>query len=176
MDPGKSIALFHRIAHALKDWKASAVLPDGITVRIGRWNVPGRPIVILVKFDSMYAVKDQFYSRMWELYGVDSLHAYGDYDEACAFSHAAAIVIESISRHHGIDGSNIVAHFDEWTTGMGLLALKSSVPQIATVFTTHATSIGPQHMRQQQTALRLLQRLQRRSDGRRAQHAVETLA
>lgn len=126
----------------LKDWKASAVLPDGITVRIGRWNVPGRPIVILVKFDSMYAVKDQFYSRMWELYGVDSLHAYGDYDEACAFSHAAAIVIESISRHHGIDGSNIVAHFDEWTTGMGLLALKSSVPQIATVFTTHATSIG----------------------------------
>ncbi|MDE6490415.1 MAG: glycogen/starch synthase, partial [Muribaculaceae bacterium] len=126
----------------LNDWKKSASLPDGITVRIGRWNVPGKPIVILVKFDGMYAVKDQFYARMWDLYGVDSLHAYGDYDEACAFSHAAAIVIESVSRHFGIDGHNIVAHFDEWTTGMGLLALKASVPQIATVFTTHATSIG----------------------------------
>jgi len=35
-----------------------------------------------------------------------------------------------------------VAHFDEWTTGMGLLYVKANLPQVATVFTTHATSIG----------------------------------
>ena len=39
---------------------------------------------------------------MWDLYKVDSLHAYGDYDEACAFSHAAGIVIESICQFTGI--------------------------------------------------------------------------
>ena len=59
----------------LKEWKAQANLPKGVSVRVGRWNVPGKPIVVLVKFDAMYAVKDQLYARMWELYKVDSLHA-----------------------------------------------------------------------------------------------------
>lgn len=78
----------------LKDWPGHSSLPFGISVRTGRWNVPGRPIAILIDFTPMYAVKDEFYGRMWQLYGVDSLHAYGDYDEACAFSHAAGIVVE----------------------------------------------------------------------------------
>ena len=126
----------------LKDWKTNAQLPEGINVRIGRWDIPGKPIVILVKFDALYTVKDEFYGLMWNLYGVDSLHAYGDYDEACAFSHAAGLVIESICRYQGIEGKNVIAHFDEWTTGMGLLYVKHVLPQVATVFTTHATSIG----------------------------------
>ncbi len=126
----------------LKDWKSQLQLPDGMSVRVGRWDIPGKPIVVLVKFEGMYAVKDDFYGRMWQLYGVDSLHAYGDYDEACAFSHAAGIVIESICNFIGINGKNVIAHFDEWTTGMGLLYVKDVLPEVATVFTTHATSIG----------------------------------
>lgn len=126
----------------MRSWLKSAGLPEGLSVRVGRWNIPGRPLVVLVKFDSMYAVKDEFYAEMWRRYGVDSLHAYGDYDEACAFSHAAGIVIESICRFNNIDGKNIIAHFDEWTTGMGLLYTKWKLPTVATIFTTHATSIG----------------------------------
>ncbi len=126
----------------LKDWQKSLSLPEGITVRVGRWNVPGKPIVVLVGFQGMYAVKDEFYSRMWQLYGVDSLHAYGDYDEACAFSHAAGIVIESLCNFYGTAGKNIIAHFDEWTTGMGLLYVNDKLPEVATIFTTHATCIG----------------------------------
>ncbi|WP_295731445.1 glycosyltransferase [uncultured Muribaculum sp.] len=126
----------------LKEWKAQAKLPYGISVRCGRWEVPGRPIVVLVKFDGLYQVKDEFYGHMWDLYGVDSLHAYGDYDEACAFSHAAGIVIESICDFVGIRDKNVVAHFDEWTTGMGLLYVKDVLPSVATIFTTHATCIG----------------------------------
>lgn len=126
----------------LKEWKAQANLPKGVSVRVGRWNVPGKPIVVLVKFDAMYAVKDQLYARMWELYKVDSLHAYGDYDEGCAFSHAAGIVIESICDYIGIRDKNVIAHFDEWTTAMGLLYIKDRLPSVATIFTTHATCIG----------------------------------
>ena len=126
----------------LKNWKTQAALPEGVTVRTGRWDIPGKPIVVLVKFDSMYACKDALYGEMWDKYGVDSLHAYGDYDEACAFSHAAGIVIESICQFKGINGKKVIAHFDEWTTGMGLLYVKSRLPQVATIFTTHATSIG----------------------------------
>lgn len=126
----------------LKQWKSQAQLPEGVTVRVGRWDIPGKPIVVLVKFDAMYAVKDEFYGDMWDRYGVDSLHAYGDYDEACAFSHAAGLVIKSICDFEGIEGKNVIAHFDEWTTGMGLLYVKSYLPTVKTIFTTHATSIG----------------------------------
>lgn len=126
----------------LKAWRQNPQLPDGVTVRVGRWNIPGRPLTVLVKFDSMYARKDEIYGKMWELYGVDSLHAYGDYDEACAFSVAAAMVIESLTRHMGKTDGRVIAHFDEWTTGMGLLYLKWKMPSVATIFTTHATSIG----------------------------------
>ncbi len=126
----------------LKEWKAKANLPKGVSVRTGRWNVPGKPIVVLVKFDGMYEVKDQLYARMWDLYKVDSLHAYGDYDEGCAFALAAGAVIESICDYVGIRDKNVVAHFDEWTTAMGLLYIKDRIPSVATIFTTHATCIG----------------------------------
>lgn len=126
----------------MKAWREKTGLPEGVTVRIGRWNVPGNPIAILVKFDALYASKDQFYGDMWRLYGVDSLHAYGDYDEACAFSRAAALVIESICNFKKAEKKRVIAHFDEWTTGMGLLYTKWKLPYVATIFTTHATSIG----------------------------------
>ncbi|MDE5594196.1 MAG: glycogen/starch synthase [Muribaculaceae bacterium] len=133
----------------LKKWLLEANLPEGVDVRVGRWNIPGKPIVVLVRFDGMYAVKDKFYGRMWELFGVDSLHAYGDYDEACAFSHAAGIVAESLFKYYlahklVADPKNpkFISHYDEWTTGMGLLYIKANCPEVATIFTTHATSIG----------------------------------
>jgi glycosyltransferase involved in cell wall biosynthesis len=125
----------------LSDWQAQTVLPFNLKVRVGRWNIPGQPIAILVKFDSLYADKDQFYGYMWNRFGVDSLHAYGDYDEGCAFARAAGIVIESIVNFYN-NPTNVVAHFNEWTTGMGLLYVKDKLPHVATVFTTHATSIG----------------------------------
>jgi glycosyltransferase involved in cell wall biosynthesis len=126
----------------LKSWVSRAMLPEGVDVRVGRWDIPGKPLAILVKFDGMYADKDMAYGRMWDLFKVDSLHAYGDYDEGCAFARAAALVIESIIRYSKKDPASVIAHFDEWTTAMGLLTIKADMPQVATVFTTHATSIG----------------------------------
>lgn len=126
----------------LKKWRETALLPEGLAVRVGRWNIPGRPIAILVKFDAMYASKDEFYGKMWDKFGVDSLHAYGDYDEACAFGRAAAAVIETLVNYFGAKAGNVIAHFDEWTLGAGLLTVKERIHAAATVFTTHATSIG----------------------------------
>lgn len=133
---------FSEVPSLLRPWRDKAELPEGISVRIGRWNIPGKPIVVLVKFDAMYKIKDYYYGEMWERYGVDSLHAYGDYDEACAFSLAAGMVIESICNYKRTRHKNIVAHFDEWTTGMGLLYVNWKLPKVGTIFTTHATSIG----------------------------------
>lgn len=128
----------------LKGWKTNANLPEGVSVRVGRWNIPGNPIVILVDYKSLYERKNQLYAAMWENFRVDSLHAYGDYDESCMFAYGAGLVIESIMNWQNNKKANsaAIAHFDEWTTGMGLLYVKMKMPNVATVFTTHATSIG----------------------------------
>ncbi len=117
-------------------------LPYGISIRVGRWKIPGSPIVVLVKFDGIYQELNNFYGQIWEAYKVDSLHAYGDYDESCAFGIASSIVVTALTNHLKIDPLKVLSHFNEWTTGMGLLHLKLSTPEIATIFTTHATSIG----------------------------------
>ena len=126
----------------LAAWLRKAKLPEGMQVRVGRWDIPGKPIAVLVTFGSLYIYKDALYADMWNRYRVDSLHSYGDYDESCMFAYAAAIVIESIVKWKNDSKLKVVAHFDEWTTGMGLLYVKTHLPQVATVFTTHATSIG----------------------------------
>ena len=127
---------------ALAAWQRQTHLPDGVKVRVGHWDVPGKPIAVLVTYDALYPYKNELYSEMWTRYGVDSLHAYGDYDESCMFAFAAALVIESIVKWKDNPALKVVAHFDEWTTGMGLLYVKTRLPQVATVLTTHATSIG----------------------------------
>ena len=55
-------------------------------VKVGRWDIPGRPIAVLVDFKPYYERKNEIYTRLWEDFQVDSLHAYGDYDEASMFS------------------------------------------------------------------------------------------
>lgn len=125
-----------------KGWLEQAQLPYGLKVRTGRWDIPGKPVVILVDFTPLYARKNELYKLMWDLYGVDSMPAYGDYDEASVFAWASALVIENYYLYINGADKNVVAHFDEWTTAMGLLYIKHFVPGIATVFTTHATSMG----------------------------------
>lgn len=125
-----------------KSASSKITLPWGITIRTGRWDIPGSPQVILINQGETAQHLPEIYGEMWERYQVDSLHAYGDYDESCAFSVASAIVIKAIAEWMKVDESRIIAHFDEWTTGMGLLYLKAHAPKAATIFTTHATCIG----------------------------------
>ena len=145
--------------NVLGSWMKHAEENEGLKMKVGRWDIPGQPIAILVDFVPYYEHKDEIYGRMWELYQVDSLHAYGDYDEASMFSYAAALVVESYYRFFiapenqgelslfggqvdSISNKKVVYHANEWMTGLGLLYLQHEVPEIATLFTTHATSIG----------------------------------
>lgn len=123
-------------------WLHYAKEKDELKVRIGRWNIPGNPVVILVNFQDYFKDKDQIYTEAWLRYRVDSLHAYGDYDEASMFSYAAAKVVESFYRYGIAAKQKVIYHAHEWMTGLGALYLQQTLPQIATVFTTHATSIG----------------------------------
>jgi len=121
-------------------WEAKE---SGLTVRVGRWTIPGEPIAILVDFRPYFEKKDEIYTWLWEHYQVDSLHAYGDYDEASMFSYAAALVVESFYNHYLLKtNKRVIYHANEWMCGLGALYINNVLPQIGTVFTTHATSIG----------------------------------
>ena len=120
---------------------------QGLKVKVGRWTIPGEPIAILVDFIPFFEKKNEIYGWLWEKYQVDSLHAYGDYDEASMFSYAAALVVENLYNFNVKSGTfnrgtKIIYHANEWMCGLGALYINNKLPQIGTVFTTHATSIG----------------------------------
>ena len=123
------------------DWQWEAK-NQGLKIRVGRWTVPGEPIAILVDFNQYFEKKNDIYGWLWENYGVDSLHAYGDYDEASMFSYAAALVVESFYNHYLTQKDKVIYHANEWMCGLGALYINNKLPQIGTIFTTHATSIG----------------------------------
>ena len=75
------------------DWCAHAEAVDQLKVKVGRWNVPGNPPVILVDFKPYFKERDAFFYAMWEHFRVDSIHAYGDYDESCIFALAVGKVM-----------------------------------------------------------------------------------
>lgn len=122
------------------EWKKAA-LEEGVRVRIGRWEVPGNPIAVLVDFQPFFAQKNEIYGRAWELFRVDSLHAYGDYDEASMFSYAAGRFAAALCKHC-FAGRKIIYQAHEWMSGLGMLFLQHECPEVRTIFTTHATSIG----------------------------------
>lgn len=140
----KTSPYFEEDKSLFSEWQVQAA-KEGINVKIGRWTIPGSPVAILVDFNAFYPQKDTIYTQLWNKFHVDSLHAYGDYDEASMFAYATARVVESfynnvIAKHK--PAAKVVYHGNEWMTGLGVLYIHDRLPQVATIFTTHATSIG----------------------------------
>lgn len=132
---------FQEDDNLFQEWQLAAS-KQGLKIRVGRWTVPGEPIAVLVDFNQYFSKKNEIYGQLWNDFQVDSLHAYGDYDEASMFSYAAALVVGSFYDFYLDASKKVVYHGNEWMTGLGLLYVQKHYPQIATIFTTHATSIG----------------------------------
>lgn len=139
---GKENPLFIEDKKMWKSWTAKA-RKEGLEVRVGRWNIPGQPCVVLVAFNKYFPMRDQLYANLWEYAKVDSMNGYGDYDEANMYSYAAGLVVESFYRH-SLEKTckNVVYQAHEWMTCLGAMYIQQNVPAIATIFTTHATTIG----------------------------------
>ncbi|MCR5819720.1 MAG: glycogen/starch synthase [Bacteroidaceae bacterium] len=138
---GKQNPLFEQDDKLFAPWRKQAA-KEGLNVRLGRWAIPGHPIVVLVDFTPFYAQKNDIYGSLWTDFQVDSLHAYGDYDEASMFSYAAGRVVESFYNKYLNESKKVVYQAHEWMTGLGALFVQKHLPAVATIFTTHATSIG----------------------------------
>jgi glycosyltransferase involved in cell wall biosynthesis len=138
---GKDNPLFVESDTLYAEWREYARTKD-LWIRVGHWNVPGEPIVFLVDPTPLTKRKNEIYTQAWEYFQVDSLHAYGDYDEASMFAYAAGKVVKSFYLYHLTRNDKVVFHANEWMTGLAALYLQIQVSEIATIFTTHATSIG----------------------------------
>lgn len=139
----KKNPLFKESKTLLSKWRKSALENDGLSLRVGRWQIPGEPIAILVDFKPFFGQKNDIFAWAWENYRVDSLHAYGDYDESLVFSWAAGKVVESYYKFFGLTAAdNVVFQAHEWQTCLAALYINKYVPEVATLFTTHATTIG----------------------------------
>ena len=121
------------------EWKGRAA-SEGLRVKTGRWNISGKPIVILLDFTPYFGQQNEIFADFWETYKLDSITGQWDYVEPALFGYAAGKLIESFSAYH--EHHNTIAQFHEWMTGTGILYLKKNAPWIATSFTTHATVLG----------------------------------
>ena len=110
-----------------KNWRDFAG-NEGLKFRIGRWNIAGSPIVILVDFTPFFEKKNEILTHFWLRYKLDSIAGQWDYVEPALFGYAAGRVIESFYQFYCRANDKIIAHFHEWMTGTGILHLEDTVP------------------------------------------------
>lgn len=132
---------FTEIPSLFRAWQLHAKA-QGLNFRIGRWNVPGSPITILVDFTTYFGKRDEIFAHFWEAYKLDSISGQWDYVEPVMFGYAAGKIIENFYRFNLLNRDRIVAHFHHWMAGSGILYLKEHLPEAATVFTIHGTTIA----------------------------------
>jgi glycogen phosphorylase/synthase len=122
-------------------WREFAA-DEGLRLRIGRWNVSGNPLAIIIDFTPFISHKDEILKNLWERFKLDSISGHWDYVEPVLFGYAAGKIIESFLRFNTGSSERAVAHFHEWMTGSGVLYLRDKAPGVTTMFTTHATVVG----------------------------------
>ena len=109
----------------------------------GYWLTPGGEAqTILVDYKPLTPARDQLYYLMWERYGIQSELGYGDYDDSCLFAVAAAATLLAVTPQLASPGSQPIAIYNEWITGMGLLYHHLEQPDLRSLFITHATTVG----------------------------------
>jgi len=140
---GKENPYFAEDTNFHPEWLTYTAEHYHVYIRVGRWKIPGEPLAVLVDFLPLLSRKDEIYGHVWSKFGVNSIAAYGDYDESSMFGFATGMVIDSYYHYFKLTKKNeVVAHFNEWMTTFGAFYIKENLPEIATLFTTHATSIG----------------------------------
>lgn len=114
----------------------------GVICHYGKWlNLKGKPYVLLIDFGGLYYRKNEIKGKLWEDYGIDSIRAGWDFEEPMLWSYSVGMLIEELYKK-SFTNKKVIAHFHEWLSGFAILYLRKNCPNIATIFTTHATILG----------------------------------
>ncbi len=113
---------------------------EGIICHFGSWLIEGEPKVILIDFQELWSQVNDIKKQLWEDFQLDSLGSSHDFDEPVLWSWAVGILTDKLSQIH--NDKKIIVQAHEWLSGATILYLKKNNSNIATVFTTHATTLG----------------------------------
>ncbi|MFR4120429.1 MAG: hypothetical protein ACLT2T_17370, partial [Bilophila wadsworthia] len=82
-----------------------------LACRFGRWDIPGRPKVILVGYRDRFN-QGQLLFSLWNRYGIDSISGGWDYVEPVMFSTACVEVIEAACQTIAVPATGpVLAHY-----------------------------------------------------------------
>ncbi|MBI3671754.1 glycogen/starch synthase [Candidatus Azambacteria bacterium] len=112
----------------------------GVKAYFGKWLIEGEPFAILLDFDALMPYTNSIKKELWDFFQVDSLGASIDFNEPVAWGFGVGKLLEELAL--AMPEKRIIGHFHEWLAGSGILYLKNKNAKIATVFTTHATTLG----------------------------------
>jgi glycogen(starch) synthase len=122
---------------------------EGHTVHCGRWLVDGRPRALLVEARLDGAARSALERRLTRELGIDPRSHDPLVQDVLGFGEAVRRLLQAFAGSEragpgdaGGTPPRLLAHFHEWVGGLGLPLLSVEKAPIATVFTTHATSVG----------------------------------
>ncbi len=129
------------------DWVGELVRElgaQGLGVRHARWLVGGRPRVLLLDHELATPRVEAVRQRLARDHRIDPSRRDPLADATLAFGEAVRrLLVEAARSARGHGGPRrVVAHFHEWLGGVALPMLRDEKAPLATVFTTHATSVG----------------------------------
>lgn len=114
-----------------------------IAVRMGRWKVPGNPRCLLVNYGALHTKKDEILYGYWEKYRLNSLFGSWDYYDPLLFAHGVGMVIERYyAQFLQPQRARVVVQCHEWMAATTVLYLEQRLPEVGSLFITHATSLG----------------------------------
>jgi glycogen(starch) synthase len=171
------------------DWVgelAATLRREGLPAVAGRWLISGRPRALLLDHTVAGEWLGAMRARVRRQLGVDpSSHdpllddvlRFGDCVRRALLAFLALPVREGTGPHGAARPARVVAHFHEWVGGLALPLLHAEGARLATVFTTHATSVGRYAMSRDGTLYDNLPLLDGQVEAERlgiaAQHGIE---
>lgn len=128
----------------------SALEREGIVAHHGHWLIPGRPRVLLLEHRRLSDGISGFRQALAIELRSEVLPGEAVVDEAILFGEAVRRALSVMNAALGggrIGGAEVplrrlLAHFHEWQGAVALPFLRRRHPDVATVFTTHATQLG----------------------------------
>lgn len=122
------------------DQAADAMRAEGHGVRVGRWQVSGRPRTVLLDLDPLRQESEDQADRIEALLDITIPRDDDLVMDVVALSSGIEQWLGHLGAIHGAE--HVLTHFHEWMAAVALPLLKEGGWKGKTVFTTHATLIG----------------------------------
>jgi glycogen synthase len=124
------------------EWKsiAATLVKKGVTLHYGTWQVPGKPIAILLGYDGLIAKSNEIKASLWDDFQLDTLDSdFNWVDQPLLWSVAVGHLVCAIASERE---EQVILHAHEWLTSGAILTIIQQKAPVKTVFTTHATFLG----------------------------------